>query len=211
MKKQDKRVIFFDLDGTLHKQDLFGCYLRFSLARQPQNMLLVVPLLPVIISGLLLCGRAARWPISLLLWSITAGRSEAALRQQDADFCRWFRQRVTPFPRVMQRLNEYLKASDTSVWLITGSPQSLVEQVYQQSDFLPAVNLIATRMERRFGGRVLTLRCLGHEKVTQLEKRIGHPLVLFSGYSDSRQDNPLLSFCQHRWRITPGGKIQQIE
>lgn len=211
MKKQDKRVIFFDLDGTLHKQDLFGCYLRFSLARQPQNMLLVVPLLPVIISGLLLFGRAARWPISLLLWSITAGRSEAALLRQDADFCRRFRQRVTLFPRVMQRLNEYLQASDTSVWLITGSPQSLVKQVYQQSDFLPAVNLIATRMERRFGGRVLTLRCLGHEKVTQLEKRIGHPLVLFSGYSDSRQDNPLLSFCQHRWRITPGGEIQQIE
>ena len=211
MKKQDKRVIFFDLDGTLHKQDLFGCYLRFLLARQPQNILLVVPLFPAVILGLFLCGRAARWPISLLLWAITAGRSEAALLRQDADFCRWFRQRVTPFPRVMQRLNEYLKASDTSVWLITGSPQSLVEQVYQQSDFLPAVNLIATRMERRFGGRVLTLRCLGHEKVAQLEKRIGHPLVLFSGYSDSRQDNPLLSFCQHRWRVTPGGEIQQIE
>ncbi|MBS0909012.1 phosphatidylglycerophosphatase C [Tatumella sp. JGM118] len=210
MKKQDKRNIFFDLDGTLHKQDLFGCYLRFSLTRQPKNMLLVVPLFPLVILGLLLCGRAARWPMSLLLWAITAGQSEATLLRQDADFCCWFRQRVTPFPRVIQRLNEYLQASDTRVWLITGSPQSLVEQVYQQSDFLPAVNLIATRMERRFGGRVLTLRCLGHEKVTQLEKRMGHPLALFSGYSDSRQDNPLLSFCQHRWRITPGGEMQRI-
>ena len=116
-----------------------------------------------------------------------------------------------PFPRVMQRLNEYMQAGDTSVWLITGSPQSLVRQVCQHSDFLPAVSLIASRMERRLGGRVLTLRCLGQEKVTQLEKRPGHLLALFSGYSDSRQDNPLLSFCQHRWRITPDGEMQQIE
>ena len=38
------------------------------------------------------------------------------------------------------------------------------------------------------------MRCLGHEKVAQLEMRIGTPLRLYSGYSDSKQDNPLLYF-----------------
>ncbi|ELO02759.1 hypothetical protein SEEE1831_04651, partial [Salmonella enterica subsp. enterica serovar Enteritidis str. 13183-1] len=38
----------------------------------------------------------------------------------------------------------------------------------------------------------------GHEKVAQLERKIGTPLRLYSGYSDSKQDNPLLYFCQHR-------------
>ena len=32
------------------------------------------------------------------------------------------------------------------------------------------------------------------KKVTQLEQKIGAPLRLYSGYSDSEQDNPLLSF-----------------
>jgi phosphatidylglycerophosphatase C len=47
-------------------------------------------------------------------------------------------------------------------------------------------------------------------KVTQLERQIGAPLSLYSGYSDSKQDNPLL-FCQHRWRVTPRGELQQLE
>ncbi|MBN6403624.1 phosphatidylglycerophosphatase C, partial [Klebsiella pneumoniae] len=28
---------------------------------------------------------------------------------------------------------------------------------------------------------------------------------------DSNQDNPLLYFCQHRWRVTPRGELQQLE
>lgn len=210
-KGTQRRVVFFDLDGTLHQQDMFGTFMRYLLWRQPLNLLLVVPLLPVIGLGLLIKGRAARWPMSLLLWSITFGHSERRLLQREAAFASWFRQRVTAFPAVVQRLTDYLSSSDADVWLITGSPQPLVEQVYYDSPFLPRVKLIASQMTRGFGGRVLAMRCLGHEKVAQLEERIGTPLQLYSGYSDSKQDNPLLFFCQHRWRVTPGGELQQLE
>ncbi|KDV27880.1 hypothetical protein BU56_27850 [Escherichia coli O145:H25 str. 07-3858] len=60
--------MFFDLDGTLHQQDMFGSFLRYLLRRQPLNALLVLPLLPIIAIALLIKGRAARWPMSLLLW-----------------------------------------------------------------------------------------------------------------------------------------------
>lgn len=208
---RERRVVFFDLDGTLHQQDMFGTYMRWSLWRQPLNLLLVVPLLPVIGLGLLIKGRAARWPMSLLLWSITFGHSERALLAREQRFARWFRQRVTAFPVVQRRLTEYLSSEDADVWLITGSPQTLVEQVYFDSAFLPRVKLIASQMSRARGGRVLSMRCLGHEKVAQLEEKIGTPLQLYSGYSDSKQDNPLLFFCQHRWRVTPAGELQQLE
>ncbi len=208
---QERRVIFFDLDGTLHQQDMFGTYMRWMLRRQPLNLLLVLPLLPVVAAGLLLRGRAARWPMSLLLWSITFGHSEQRLLQQENEFARWFRQRVKAFPVVQQRLTDYLNSDDADVWLITGSPQPLVEQVYFDSAFLPKVKLIASQMSRAWGGRVLALRCLGHEKVAQLEEQIGTPLQLYSGYSDSNQDNPLLFFCQHRFRVTPVGELQQLE
>ncbi|WP_313118978.1 phosphatidylglycerophosphatase C [Pantoea septica] len=210
-KGTQRRVVFFDLDGTLHQQDMFGTFMRYLLWRQPLNLLLVVPLLPVVGLALLVKGRAARWPMSLLLWSITFGRSERTLLRREAAFAQWFRQRVTAFPVVQQRLTDYLGSDDADVWLITGSPQPLVEQVYFDSAFLPRVKLIASQMRRGFGGRVLAMRCLGHEKVVQLEEQIGTPLQLYSGYSDSKQDNPLLFFCQHRWRVTPRGELQQLE
>ncbi|MDU5839141.1 MAG: phosphatidylglycerophosphatase C [Pantoea sp.] len=210
-KGTQRRVVFFDLDGTLHQQDMFGTFMRYLLWRQPLNLLLVVPLLPVVGLGLLIKGRAARWPMSLLLWSITFGRSERTLLRREAAFAQWFRQRVTAFPVVQQRLTDYLGSDDADVWLITGSPQPLVEQAYYDSAFLPRVKLIASQMRRGFGGRVLAMRCLGHEKVVQLEEQIGTPLQLYSGYSDSKQDNPLLFFCQHRWRVTPRGELQQLE
>ncbi|WP_434670771.1 phosphatidylglycerophosphatase C [Klebsiella sp. B345] len=190
---------------------MFGSFLRYVLRHQPLNVPLVVLMSPAILLGLAINGRAARWPMSLLLWAATFGRSERALKRLEAGFVRWFRQRVTAFPVVQARLTDYLDHHDAEVWLITGSPQSLVEQVYFDTPWLPRVNVIASRMERRYGGWGLTLRCLGHEKVAQLEQKIGAPLQLYSGYSDSEQDNPLLCFCQHRWRVTPQGDLHQLE
>lgn len=61
-KGTQRRVVFFDLDGTLHQQDMFGTFMRYLLRRKPLNVLLVVPLLPVVGLGLLLKGgqRAGR-------------------------------------------------------------------------------------------------------------------------------------------------------
>ena len=211
MATSERRVVFFDLDGTLHQQDMFGTFLRYALRHHPLNALLVLPLLPVIGVALLVKGRAARWPMSLLLWGCTFGHSQAHLKRLEQKFSAWFRGHVTAFPVVQARLTNYLSASDADIWLITGSPQPLVEQVYFDTPWLPRVNIIASQIERRYGGWVLTLRCLGHEKVAQLERKIGTPLRLYSGYSDSKQDNPLLYFCQHRWRVTPRGQLQQLE
>ncbi|HIH8439993.1 phosphatidylglycerophosphatase C, partial [Escherichia coli] len=185
MATHERRVVFFDLDGTLHQQDMFGSFLRYLLRRQPLNALLVLPLLPIIAIALLIKGRAARWPMSLLLWGCTFGHNEARLQALQADFVRWFRDNVTAFPLVQERLTTYLLSSDADIWLITGSPQPLVEAVYFDTPWLPRVNLIASQIQRGYGGWVLTMRCLGHEKVAQLERKIGTPLRLYSGYSDS--------------------------
>lgn len=205
------RIVFFDLDGTLHQQDMFGCFLRYLLRHLPLNAILVLPVLPVVGIGLLVKGRSARWPMSLLLWSITFGHSEARLLRLQERFVIWFRQRVTGFPLVLRRLNDYLASQDTQVWLITGSPEPLVRGVYADALFLARVELIGSRMTRLRGGWVLTLRCLGHEKVAQLERELGTPLKLYSGYSDSLHDSPLLYFCEHRWRVTRDGGLKQLD
>lgn len=211
MGQTTRRVVFFDLDGTLHQQDMFGTFMYWLLRRTPLNVLLVVPLLPVIGLALLVNGRAARWPMSLLLWATTFGHSERWLNARQDEFIVWFRQRVVAFPVVQNRLMAYISSGDADIWLITGSPESLVKGVYHDTPWLAGVTLIGSQMVRRRGGWILSLRCLGHEKVIQLEQRIGAPLNLYSGYSDSNQDNPLLFFCQHRWRVSPQGELKQIE
>ena len=45
---------------------------------------------------------------------------------------------MTAFPVVQARLTSYLDANDADIWLITGSPQSLVEQVYFDTPWLPS-------------------------------------------------------------------------
>ncbi|MGU0015890.1 haloacid dehalogenase-like hydrolase [Escherichia coli] len=142
MATHERRVVFFDLDGTLHQQDMFGSFLRYLLRRQPLNALLVLPLLPIIAIALLIKGRAARWPMSLLLWGCTFGHSEARTDVAPiscAGFATMFR-----LPLVQERLTTYLLSSDADIWLITGSPQPLVEAVYS---IRPGsrVNLIASR------------------------------------------------------------------
>lgn len=208
---QAHRVVFFDLDGTLHREDLFGSFLRFLLRHLPLNGVLVLPLLPVVGVGMLFVGRAARWPVSLLLWAMTFGRSESVLKALEQRFVTGFRQKVTAFPAVQTRLHHYLDQHTAQIWLITGSPEHLVEQVYRDATFLPRVHLIGSRITRRYGGWVLTLRCLGKQKVVQLEQRLGSPLKLYSGYSDSTQDDPLLFFCEHRWRVSKQGELQQLK
>ncbi len=211
MQHTERRVVFFDLDGTLHQQDMFGSFLRYLLRHLPLNLLLVVPMGPVILAGLAVSGRAARWPMSLLLWATTFGRREAVLKRLEAEFVGWFRHHVTAFSGsscAAYRLPDQHRCRrlvDHRLAAVAGgaglSRYPLVAA--GESDSQP---------HRAPLGRLgIDLRCLGHEKVVQLEKKIGAPLRLYSGYSDSEQDNPLLGFCQHRWRVTPQGELQQLE
>ncbi len=79
LKSSTQRVVLISME-PLHQQDMFGSFLRYVLRHQPLNLLLVVPLLPVILAGLAINGRAARWPMSLL-WASTFGRSERRLKR----------------------------------------------------------------------------------------------------------------------------------
>jgi len=54
--------------------------------------------------------------MSLLLWGCTFGHSEARLQTLQADFVRWFRDNVTAFPLVQERLTTYLLSSDADIW-----------------------------------------------------------------------------------------------
>ena len=208
--KLSRHLVFFDLDGTIHRQDMFGSFLLWLLLRHPVNLLITVLLLPIIGVWFLVEGFTACNPMSLLLWSCTVGISESRFKKSEHKFSEWFRSKVTVFPKVQKELYSYLSSPYYSVWLITGSPQFLVEKVYRDSPWIFKVNLIASQIQRRCGGWVLNSRCLGKEKVIQLKKKIGDSLYLYSGYSDSFRDTPLLQLCQQRWRVNRKGDLQKM-
>ncbi len=205
------RQIFFDLDGTLHQQDLFGSFIRYLIKKLPVNAALALCLVPPWFIGVCILGRNDRRPMSLLLWALTVGHKETMLKTLEKQFIDDFKDIVTPFPVVQERLAEYLGATDTQIWLVTGSPETLVTGVYQHSFFLPKVKLVGSLIQRRYGGWILARRCLGEEKVRQLEARLDMPLHLFSGYSDSIQDDPVLRFCERRWRVSFDGHLRELE
>ncbi len=110
----------FDLDGTLHQQDMFGSFTLFTASPTAECVTC-----SAVVADHSHCvidkGRAARWPMSLLLWGCTFGHNEARLQALQADFVRGFRDNVTAFPLVQERLTTYLLSSDADIWLITGS------------------------------------------------------------------------------------------
>ncbi len=73
-------------------------------------------------------GRAARWPMVCYCGAVLLAVAKRVCEAHQADFVRWFRANVTAFPVVQERLTTYLMSSDADIWLITGSPQSLVKQ-----------------------------------------------------------------------------------
>lgn len=143
-----RRIVFFDLDGTLHREDLFGEFMFFLLRRQPLNALLLLVVLPLAAAGFLLQGRAVRWPVSLLLWSLTFGRRQSRLLALEQQFTLAFRERATIFEQVQARLEDYARQEDVDIWLITGSPESLVRKVYGQAPWFASVNLIGSKITR---------------------------------------------------------------
>ncbi|MEX0631388.1 haloacid dehalogenase-like hydrolase [Serratia ureilytica] len=188
---EGRRVVFFDLDGTCIRRicSAVSCAFAAPFAAEPA-------------AGD--TGAAADRPGAAAAGARRAladepaavgdylRAPEAKLKALERQFIEAFRQKVTAFPVVQMRLRQYLDEHDAEVWLITGSPERLVEQVYRDSAFLPRVRLIGSRITAAAVGFDSALP--GAQKVVQLEQRLGAPLKLYSGYSDSKQDNPLLFF-----------------
>lgn len=165
----------------------------------------------VIFVGLVVSGWVVCWLMSFLLWVIIFGCCEVVLKWLEVEFVGWFCYYVMVFLVVYVWFIVYLISIDVDVWLIIGLLQLLVEQVYCDIFWLLWVNLIVSCIVCCWGGWVLILCCLGYEKVVQLEKKIGVLLWLYSGYSDSEQDNLLFGFCQYCWWVIFQGEFQQLE
>lgn len=199
--------VFFDLDDTLHKGDLFRSYLLFLAKRNAVRMILLSPLVMPALIGYLICPDR-RWSVSSILWILTVLTRNSSLYKHDAEFSRDFSQRMRRHSEPYEELLRHLERGN-HVYLVSGSPEPLVRMVYGDLLARTNVTLIGSRFARFLGGRVLQVRCVLDEKVRQIHLRLGHELKFKAGYSDSKKDGPVLGLCAEKYRVNSGGTIER--
>ncbi len=105
----ERRVVFLDLMGTLHQQDMFGSFLAFIFAAPSAAKCAartaVAAHYRYRFTGK---GRAARWPMSLLLWGCTFTIAKRVCRRIRRILSVGFALTSMAFPAVQERLTTYL-------------------------------------------------------------------------------------------------------
>jgi phosphatidylglycerophosphatase C len=198
-------AVFFDIDGTLHRGDIFKQYVQMlALASWPRT-LVVFPLLVVALATYLAIPDRT-WSLNFVLSLLTFGRSREDLKQLESKFVAEFQNRLYPFRDVLDRLSAYAK-DGREVFLISGSPEHLVKSIYPELLGLGKVEVIGSQLAWTFGCFLIRERCVCDNKVRMLNQRIGRHITLHAGYSDSKKDFPLLRICRHRYRVSRQGAI----
>ncbi len=199
--------IFFDVDETLHKGDVFKEYMVFLVGRNGMRLALTFPVLvPALLCYVAFPGE--RWSLSIILWCLTLFSSEGRLVKDDREFSAAFAARLKPHPEPCAVLAVHLQQGD-HVYLVSGSPEPLLKWIYADLLEHPNVTLIGSTFGRSIGGRVLRVRCVLAEKVRQIQCRSGRMVRLKSGYSDSRKDRAVLALCEQKYRVTAAGVIER--
>jgi phosphatidylglycerophosphatase C len=187
------RVVLFDFDGTLVRGDSVARLLRDQLRASRWRYACAVfglPLLP-----LFRWWRTAWLPATWFLWLASIGRSDADLQAARTAFCARSAQRrdALLIGSALHRLQRHVDAGDTVV-IVTGATAETATALWQALGG-PAVQVIGSRIERRFGGHVSAFHCYGPRKLRALAAHGLHP-PFAAMYSDSAADLPLLSCAQ---------------
>lgn len=189
----DKRIAFFDFDGTVTSHDTMLVFLRY-LRGGPSYMLQMLLLLPVFAAlklGLLSNHRAKE----IMLTRFIGGMKEQDLKQA----CDRFTQNVLPHiirPAAFARIREH-QQQQVEVVVVSAAPAYWVQAWCAGQN----IRLIATRLEVKEGkltGKIQGRNCHGEEKVARI--REAFDLSQYSeihAYGDTEGDKPMLALAHH--------------
>lgn len=183
------RLVLFDFDGVLFREDAFGQFVRASFRRSCWRLvlaaLLMLPALP-----------SALFTRRLLLWlgvqAVLLGQGERVFRRRVGDFGRMLARQPGRFHRDgIVALRRHLAAGDR-VLVVTGCEHTLASELLDELG-LGELELIASQLvPGRLGMRVQSHN-VGSEKVRRLAAHgLDHQQGWDVAYTDSLQDVPML-------------------
>lgn len=199
--------IFFDLDGTLHKEDIFLAFILFLAKKRILNTLIFLPLL--LQAGTLhLFFANGKLGINLALFCLTFGMNPAKQQQLIAEFSQHFQ--LTPFANVREKLQQHL-ANQQPIFLISGSPAELIRPLYSALLANDNVQLISSQFTHRAYAMWLRERCYAENKAIMLDRRFTPRITFEIGYSDSLSDKAILDRCQQAILIDKKGEMREFQ
>lgn len=185
-------LVFFDIDGTLHQQDLLVCFMIYAFKKHP----IIWALLPCIIIGLIIyvLSPKSKLGINFIFYGIFFGINSAKMTVLIDEFYEYFYNKLTIHTTAIEQLQHHLQAKHTIV-LITGNVAPLIKRFYQPLLSQKQVILIASTWRFGYFSCVLDERCFSHHKLTMLDKHFKKCVYFTHGYSDSPNDLPILNRC----------------
>lgn len=200
------RRIFFDIDGTLHQQDIFLEFIKYALK---DHLGKVILLLPVVLVGALLylLHKNGNAGVRIILYALF-------FKKPDTDgyikaFCHQLAPKLHRFDDVFAVLHRHIQAGN-DVFLISGTPQMFIKHIYGELLAHDNVHLIATTLCITRHSLYLQKRCIHVHKLTLLDEQFGKPLYFDEGYSDSVLDMPVLDRCANKFFVGKDGKLTAI-
>lgn len=191
--------VFFDIDGTLHKEDIFFEFIKYSIFKKKIRVLLLLPifLLSFIIY---LLNKRSKIGINMILYALFFGakNKEVFISQ----FCQQVR--ISKNEKIFNILNSHI-ANGNIVFLISGTPEIFINYIY--FDILEHKNVILIGSEISFGlnSMYLVNRCFFKKKLELLDQKTKTTVYFLEGYTDSKFDIPILERCSCKFFVLKNG------
>lgn len=202
---QNNNNVFFDLDGTLHRGDLYHEFILYAIYC---NKFKIVVCLPVVLFGLI--GYAikpmGKWGLNLILFVVFFGKTDDDIKAMADTVAERFDVRSRSYQDVAVILDRYIECG-REIYLISGSPDFLICRIYDKVLRHHNVHLIATTMQFKCGSFCIDERCIARHKLVMLDKACGQAVYFAEGYSDSDLDMPVLKRCKTAYRVHRDGTM----
>lgn len=197
--------IFFDVDGTLHREDIFVAFIKFAISKRRFNCLIFLPMIAV--SFILYSLKPkAKSPLNGILFLLFLGISEYRLNFIINEFCGHFKKNYTIFKNINEKLQKHI-LDGSRVVIISGTPVELIAKIYPNYANDSNIDIIASTMKKQYFSYFLKERCIDNHKKTMLYNYYDKNLVFSHGYSDSLSDKPILELCREAYMVGKFGEL----
>ena len=198
--------VFFDIDGTLHKEDIFLEFLKFSLRKNLLNSILFFPIL-FTSSICYVINPRSKFPLNIILYFIFLGSSKKRIDYLINSFSKSFLSNFTQFKNIVDILELHLE-NENHIVLISGSPTEFIKKIYGDLYNNKNITVIGSETKKSLLSFFLKERCIYKNKRKMLEKKFQKKINFSHGYSDSLSDIPILELCKEAFIIQKDGSTK---
>ncbi len=207
----EKRVAFFDVDGTLLKSTIVHCYIWMRSLQMPFFLkhLWLIGFLPKIVYYLIL-DSISRTRFNAIFYRNYRGLEVAEMKALSTEmFEAYIRPKI--FSEAVSQIQEH-KEQGTAVVLVTGSLDFVVQPI---ADYFAADAVLAPQLreqEGQFTGELTTAPLIGEAKAEAMRNYAEqHDISLEESYAygDSQSDLPMLECIGNPIVVNPGKALRE--